>query len=167
MVSEEDEVSLIVEGHDPSTLKVWVMWEEGSKHSAHGVPQAGVKVVQDNLGHVTRQLSSMLWTDITSTSYVTHATYSKPALKSGQVEFWVWTLLAIEVEKFMWPVKNLNQLFLATFTATRAFKSSVKESNLDQINVEVNLWIREHSTEKEVSLEPLQVRQVFDKFLCW
>lgn len=60
MVSEEDEVSLIVEGHDPSTLKVWVMWEESSKHSAHGVPQAGVKVVQDNLGHVTRQLSSML-----------------------------------------------------------------------------------------------------------
>ena len=45
MMSNEDEVSLIMEGDGSPSLKLWVVWEEGSKHPCHRVTQTCCEVV--------------------------------------------------------------------------------------------------------------------------
>ena len=45
MMSNEDEVSLIMEGDGSPSLELWVVWEEGSKHPCHRVTQTCGEVV--------------------------------------------------------------------------------------------------------------------------
>ena len=45
VMSNEDEVPLIMEGDDSSSPELWIIWEEGSKHSCHRVPQPRREVV--------------------------------------------------------------------------------------------------------------------------
>jgi hypothetical protein len=53
---EEHKVSLVVEGGDLPTHKLRVVWEEGGKHAADAVTQAGAEVVQDHLWGVFSRL---------------------------------------------------------------------------------------------------------------
>ncbi len=48
MMSEENEVSLVMKSDDASAFELGVVWKQGGQHSSHGMPQSGVKVVQDN-----------------------------------------------------------------------------------------------------------------------
>ena len=56
MKPEEHKVSLVVEGGDLPTHKLRVVWEEGGKHAADAVTQAGAEVVQDHLWGVFSRL---------------------------------------------------------------------------------------------------------------
>ena len=47
VVSHEDEVTLVVEGHHATTLKLRVVREESLKHSTHRQAQSGVKIVEN------------------------------------------------------------------------------------------------------------------------
>ena len=49
MVSEEDEVPLVVEGDGTPTFERRVLAEEGRKHAPDAAPQPGPKVVQNEL----------------------------------------------------------------------------------------------------------------------
>ena len=67
VVSEEDIITLVVEGHCPSTLEFWLVMEKSTKHSAYGVTQTSCKVVQNNFGTMFRYffvISSELWRDL-------------------------------------------------------------------------------------------------------
>ena len=52
MMSEEDEVSLVVEGNHTSSLELRVVGKQRSKHPTHGVTQPGGEVVQYHFGKV-------------------------------------------------------------------------------------------------------------------
>lgn len=52
MESEEDEVSLVVEGGNLSTHKLGVLWKESSEHSTDAVAQACREVVKNHLWRV-------------------------------------------------------------------------------------------------------------------
>lgn len=54
MLPEEDEVSLVVEGHDPTTLVCGVRVEETRQKTGDAVTQSCVEVVQDHLWPVLR-----------------------------------------------------------------------------------------------------------------
>ena len=54
VLSEEDEVSLVVDGDDASTVEVWTVREERADESADGVSESGVEVVEDELRCVFR-----------------------------------------------------------------------------------------------------------------
>ena len=56
MESEEDEISLIVEGGDLPTNKLRVMWKEGGEQTTNSVTKAGGEVVQDHLWSVLCRL---------------------------------------------------------------------------------------------------------------
>ena len=45
VMSNEDEVPLIMEGDGSSSLELWVVWEEGSEHPCHRVTQPCREVV--------------------------------------------------------------------------------------------------------------------------
>lgn len=49
MEPEKDEVSLVVEGGDLSTHKLWALWKEGGEQTADGVSQASGEIVDDHL----------------------------------------------------------------------------------------------------------------------
>ena len=49
MESEEDEVSLVVEGDHLSALKLRVVWEERGKHPPNSVSQSSREVIEDHL----------------------------------------------------------------------------------------------------------------------
>lgn len=57
MVSEEDVVALVVEGHHASALELWVVREQTGEHAGHGVAQAGVEVVENDLRTVVGGLA--------------------------------------------------------------------------------------------------------------
>ena len=49
MKSEEDEVSLVVEGDHLSSTELRVVGEQGGKHPSNGVTQSSREVVKDHL----------------------------------------------------------------------------------------------------------------------
>lgn len=52
VVSEKDEVSLVVESHNSSALELGVLGEQRSEESSDFDTDFGVEVVQDELGNV-------------------------------------------------------------------------------------------------------------------
>ncbi len=60
VMSEEDVVSLIVEGDCPPTLKLWLVVEQGRQHPGNGVAQASGEIVQDHLRPKRRDFSPVL-----------------------------------------------------------------------------------------------------------
>lgn len=52
MSSEEQKVTLVVEGDDLSALELWHGREERLKHAADGVAQAGHKAVENEFGEM-------------------------------------------------------------------------------------------------------------------
>ena len=47
VVSHEDKVTLVVEGHHATTLKLRVVRKESLEHSTHRQAQSGVKIVEN------------------------------------------------------------------------------------------------------------------------
>ena len=60
VVSEEDEVSLVVEGEHPPPLELWDLREPRGQHPCHTVTQPRREVVQDHLRLVLRHLPMTL-----------------------------------------------------------------------------------------------------------
>lgn len=52
MVSEEDEVSLVVEGHYSSSFELGILWEQRGKESSDFDTDFGVKVIEYEFGYV-------------------------------------------------------------------------------------------------------------------
>ena len=67
MVSDEDEVPLVVEGDHSPTLELGDLWEPGGQQPCHAVTQASGEVVQYDLRLVISHLSMTL--DIGHTSF--------------------------------------------------------------------------------------------------
>jgi hypothetical protein len=51
-MSEEDEISLIVESDDSPSLEFWILWEERSKESSDFNTDFGVEVIEDKFGYM-------------------------------------------------------------------------------------------------------------------
>jgi hypothetical protein len=51
MSTEEEEITLVVEGNYLTTFELWEWGEEGAEYSADGVTEESGKVVQDELGY--------------------------------------------------------------------------------------------------------------------
>ena len=49
MVSEENEIALVVQRYDPPCVQVWSLGEERCKHSANAMAKHRVKVIKDQL----------------------------------------------------------------------------------------------------------------------
>ena len=60
VMSEEDEVALVVQGDRPPTPELRVVREERGEHAADAVPEPRVEVVEDHLGKVRRALPAVL-----------------------------------------------------------------------------------------------------------
>ena len=60
MVSEEYKIPLVVERHCSSPLKLWIVWEQCCKQSAHSVPKSGIEVVEDQFRLVSGDFTVVL-----------------------------------------------------------------------------------------------------------
>ena len=60
VVTEEDEVALVVECDDATTLEVGHLVQQTAEHAAHAVAQARVEVVEDHLRLVGRR-ATVAW----------------------------------------------------------------------------------------------------------
>lgn len=56
MMSEEDEVALVVESDDAAAVKFWLPGEESSQETFDAVSQSRVEVVQDQFRQVLRRV---------------------------------------------------------------------------------------------------------------
>jgi len=60
MLSEEDEVTLIVKCNGTSTMKLWVVGKQRRKYSCECAAESCVEVVQNHFRDVSRHLSTLL-----------------------------------------------------------------------------------------------------------
>ena len=66
VVTEEDEVALVVEGDDATTLEVGNLVQQTAEHAAHAVAQARVEVVEDHL-RLVRRRATVAWANTKKT----------------------------------------------------------------------------------------------------
>jgi hypothetical protein len=67
MMSEKDKISLIVEGHNPSSFEFWLLWEQSGKESANSSTQFCVEIIQNQfrivIGGVTMVMDILIQLD--------------------------------------------------------------------------------------------------------
>jgi len=60
MLSEENEIALVVKRDDTTALELRIMWEQRGKYSGKRAAEPCVEVVENHLGHVARHLPTPL-----------------------------------------------------------------------------------------------------------
>ena len=68
---KEDEVSLVVEGDSSPSLEIWILAEDGGKHTPKSMTQPSAKVVENQLWSVRACPAMMLHVSHPFVSYLT------------------------------------------------------------------------------------------------